>query len=211
MVNSKGVFITIEGSDGAGKSTQAKRLASYLQEKGYDIVLTREPGGTDISEKIRQILLDAANQQLDFKTEVLLYAASRNQLLQEVIVPALKQGKIVISDRFVDSSIAYQGYGRSLDLELVKRINGLIVEGFMPDLTILLDVATEVGLARNRVSHKVKDRMESEEKAFYTRVYQGFKALAVDDKRFVVIEGNQEQDQVFRQIVAAVEKKLLRE
>lgn len=204
----QGIFITIEGPDGAGKSTQAARLADYLQKQGHKVLLTREPGGTSLGEQIRTILLNPENEELDFKTEVLLYAACRAQLLKEVIIPALKEGKIVISDRFVDSSIAYQGYGRDLNLPLVTDVNRLIVGEFMPDLTILLDLPVEAGLQRIIDKEKAMDRLEQEDISFHQKVRKGFKELALKEKRIKVVSGDQSQELVFSEILNAVQKKL---
>jgi len=204
----QGIFITMEGPDGSGKSTQAQKLFKYLQGKGYEVVLTREPGGTPVGEQIRNILLNPENGELGFKAEVLLYAASRAQHLEEVIIPALKEGKTVISDRFADSTIAYQGYGRNLNLPLVVEINRLVVEDYLPDLTILLDLPVEVGLARIRKKQKSMDRLEQEAITFHEQVYQGFKKLALDEKRIKTVSADGSEDVIFAHIVKLVEEKL---
>lgn len=204
----RGIFITIEGPDGSGKSTQAIRLADYLKTIGHNTILTREPGGTSVGEQIRSTLLNPENRELGFKTEVLLYAASRAQHLEEVIIPALKDGKTVISDRFVDSSIAYQGYGRNINLPLVVEINKLVVEKFMPNLTIFLDLPVEVGLNRIREKQKSMDRLEQEAISFHAQVYQGFKALALTEKRIETILANRNEDLIFADIVKIVEERL---
>lgn len=204
----RGFFITLEGPDGAGKTTQALRLDEYLKQKGYSTLLTREPGGTSIGEQIRNVLLNPDNGKMDFKTEILLYAASRAQLLKEVIKPALADGKIVISDRFVDSSIAYQGYGRNINLEMVVEINKLVVEDNLPDLTILLDLPAEVGFLRNRTNNKTIDRIEKERIDFHQRVLNGFKELAVNEGRFKIIKADRDEEAIFLDIVQVVEEKL---
>ncbi len=204
----RGFFITLEGPDGAGKTTQALRLDEYLKQKGYSTLLTREPGGTSIGEQIRNVLLNPDNGKMDFKTEILLYAASRAQLLKEVIKPALADGKIVISDRFVDSSIAYQGYGRNINLEMVVEINKLVVEDNLPDLTILLDLPAEVGFLRNRTNNKTIDRIEKEKIDFHQRVLNGFKELAVNEGRFKIIKADRDEEAIFLDIVQVVEEKL---
>ena len=204
----RGTFVTIEGPDGSGKSTQAQRLFKYLQEKGYEVVLTREPGGTSVGEQIRTILLNPENKEMGFKTEVLLYAASRAQHLEDVIIPALKKGKVVISDRFVDSSIAYQGYGRNLNLPLVVEINKLVVEEYLPDLTILLDLPVEVGLTRIRKNQKTMDRLEQEAVTFHEQVFQGFKKLALDEERIKIVSADASEDVVFTHIAKLVEERM---
>jgi dTMP kinase len=204
----KGYFISIEGPDGAGKSTQALKLVKYFKDKGYQTVLTREPGGTNVGEQIRQILLDPDNKQMDFKTEVLLYAASRAQLLKEVIIPSLNEGKIVICDRFVDSSIAYQGYGRDINLEMVIKVNQMVVQDYLPDLTILLKLPVEIGHSRIRANNKVLDRMEKEKMDFHRKVLAGFDKLALTDKRYKVVAADRKEEEVFQDIIKVVEKML---
>lgn len=187
----RGWLITFEGIDGVGKSTQAKRLYDALCEKGYDVLFTREPGGTDISEKIRALLLDCANHGMNQVTEVLLYAASRAQLVGEWIKPALEQGKIIVCDRYVDSSIAYQGYGRGLK-EMVETVNRYAVQGVMPDLTFVMTATMED--TKRRLKKKQKDRMEEEDEAFFLKVKQGFDEIARCEKRVVSIDATREKD-----------------
>lgn len=170
----KGLFITFEGGDGSGKSTQIQRLQSVLQQEGYDVLLTREPGGTQISEQIRGILLDPENKGMAPMTETMLYAAARAQLVEEVIRPALQQGTIVICDRFLDSSIAYQAFGRDLG-SAVLTINSFGIAGCMPDLTIYLRVDPQVG--RSRISTRAQDRIESESESFHRKVFEGYEAI----------------------------------
>ena len=145
----KGYFITIEGSDGSGKSTQLKKIISYLEEKQVDLVVTREPGGTDVAEAIRELILDPAYPQMTAKTEMLLYAAARAQHVEEKVLPALQAGKVVLSDRYVDSSIAYQAYGRGLG-DMVAQVNAIATGGLVPDLTVFLDLPPAVGMARKQ-------------------------------------------------------------
>jgi dTMP kinase len=200
----KGKFITIEGPDGAGKSTQTENLSEFLREKGYKVIVTREPGGTDISEKVREILLDRNNIEMDFKTEVLLYAASRAQLLAEKIKKYIESGYIVISDRFVDSSIAYQGYGRNIDLEYVKTINYNTIKDCIPDLTILLDLPVEEGLKRIK-KENLLDRLESEKIDFHYRVREGFLKIAdLEKDRFRVINAADDYDTIYKNVIKAV-------
>lgn len=168
---SRGYFITFEGGDGAGKSTQISLLRDSLAEAGYDVILTREPGGTQISEKIRNLILDPANGEMADMTETLLYAAARAQLVSQLIKPALEEGKIVICDRFVDSSMAYQAYGRGLG-DAVGVINTYAVDGCMPDLTILLRLDPEKG--SGRIAGREHDRIEQAPDEFHRRVFEGY-------------------------------------
>lgn len=175
---SKGLFITFEGGDGSGKSTQIEKLKDYLEDKGFRVILTREPGGTKISEDIREIILDSRNTEMSDMTETLLYAAARAQLVEQVIRPAVERGNMVICDRFVDSSMAYQAYGRGLG-DIVWDINKNAVGDCMPDLTILLRLDPEAGMGR--ISGRKQDRIELSSSDFHRRVYEGYLAL---EKRF---------------------------
>ena len=170
----RGFFITFEGGDGSGKSTQISILKESLIEKGYDVILTREPGGTDISEKIRQLILDPENGEMEDITEAYLYAAARAQLVRQLIKPALEEGKVVICDRFVDSSIAYQGFGRGLG-DAVGVINTYAVDDCMPDLTILLKLDPERG--SSRIAGREHDRIEQASDDFHRKVYEGYLKL----------------------------------
>ena len=170
----KGFFITFEGGDGSGKSTQISILRECLIEKGYDVILTREPGGTDISEKIRELILDPENGEMEDITEAYLYAAARAQLVRQLIKPALEEGKVVICDRFVDSSIAYQGFGRGLG-DAVGVINTYAVDDCMPDLTILLKLDPERG--SSRIAGREHDRIEQASDDFHRKVYEGYLKL----------------------------------
>ena len=170
----KGYFITFEGGDGAGKSTQINILKDELTAAGYDVILTREPGGTQISEKIRELILDPANSEMDDMTEAFLYAAARAQIVRELIKPALEEGKVVICDRFVDSSIAYQGFGRGLG-DAIGVINTYAVDGCMPDMTILLRLDPEKG--SSRIADREHDRIEQASDAFHRKVHEGYLKL----------------------------------
>lgn len=170
----RGYFITFEGGDGSGKSTQIDILKDRLEKKGYDVLLTREPGGTRISEKIRDIILDKNNDEMDYMTEAMLYAAARAQLVKQVIEPMLEDNKIVICDRFVDSSIAYQAYGRGLG-DSVGIINSFAVGGCLPDVTFFLRVDPSIG--SSRISSRERDRIEQEPDEFHTKVYNGYMEL----------------------------------
>ena len=198
----KGIFITFEGTDGSGKSTQIERFAAYIRERGFDMLLTREPGGTDVSEKIRSIILDPENTEESPVTEALLYAASRAQLVSEKIKPALEKGTVVICDRFVDSSIAYQAYARDLGDDVLK-INEFAVQGVMPDITFFLDIDPESAKKR-RAERGTSDRLENEGLGFQIRVYEGYKKLIEKyPDRFRVIDAKKSPDEVFEDIVKA--------
>ncbi len=171
----QGLFITFEGPEGSGKSTHSKLLRGFLEKKGYRVLHTREPGGVVISEKIRRILLDPKNKDMDVVCEMLLYMAARAQIVKERILPSLKQGKVVICDRFMDATLAYQGYGAGLDVNIIKRIGGLAARGTAPDITFLLDIDAEKGLLR---SGRNKDRMERMPILYHRRVRKGYLELA---------------------------------
>lgn len=173
-----GKFIVIDGPDGCGKSTQVRLLSSYLRRRGYSVQVIREPGGTAIGERIRRILLDPKNQQMTVITELFLYMASRSQLVQEVIKPALKQGKIIISDRFLSSSIVYQGLAGGVGKNMVEEIGKIATEGITPDLVFILDVSPKEGLRRAQRLKGHPDRMEKKQLLFHRRVCQGFRQLA---------------------------------
>ena len=200
----KGYFISFEGVDGSGKSTQIKKLYEFFTAKGYEVVLTREPGGTDIGEKIREIILDKSNVDMAYMTEALLYAASRAQHVTEVIAPAVEAGKIVICDRFVDSSIAYQGCGRGLG-ECVDVINDYAVDGYMPDLTFLLDIVP--GASTERIGNREKDRIELEKQEFHDAVYNGYCELAdAFPERIAKIDASGSIDEIQKEITDHIEK-----
>ncbi|HNX82034.1 MAG TPA: dTMP kinase [Candidatus Omnitrophota bacterium] len=181
----KGTFITFEGSEGCGKSTQSKLLKEYLEQQGHKVLFVREPGGTVISEKIRQILLDKKNDGMSATCEMLLYMAARSQIVEEVIKPALGKGMVVICDRFLDSTLAYQGYGLGMDLKVIKSVGELATGGISPDLTILLDVPLEQGLAHRKDS---QDRIEKRSLEYHQNVRKGYFELArLEPKRIQVI------------------------
>lgn len=206
----RGFFISVEGTDGAGKSTQLSRIETALRQRGFDVLVTREPGGTPVGEKIRAVLLDPENADMEPMTEALLYAAARAQLVREVIRPALEKGRVVLSDRFVDSSLAYQGFGRGLG-DCVRDINAPAVDGLLPDLTIFLDVPPERGMTRIARDGRQKDRLEQEPEAFRRRVYEGFKTLADrDPARFRVIDACGTVEDVSRAVEQALEDFLIR-
>jgi dTMP kinase len=204
----KGKFITFEGPEGGGKTTQVLLLAKHLKEKGYAAVVTREPGGTPISEKIRNILLETHGLELGDRTELLLMIASRAQNTDEIILPALNEGKIVLCDRYSDSTLAYQSYGRGLDLAETKKMCLFSTKGLQPDLTFLLDIDPEFGLERARNSARDKrpsgmhDRMESQGIEFHIKVRNGFCTLAAaEPKRFVVLDGSKSIEDIHSRII----------
>lgn len=189
--NMKGILITVEGIDYSGKTTQAKKLFNYLKRKGHKVIFLREPGGEKVSESIRQVLLSSRNVGMSPLAELLLYMASRAQLVSKVILPALKQGKIIICDRFYDSSLAYQGYGRGLDKKMIEYLNRISVSNTEPDLSILIDIPIKVFMQRMRKNDKKKDRIEKEKIDFYKRVRLGYLKIAQKEKkRFRVIDGS---------------------
>ncbi len=201
-----GYFISFEGVDGSGKSTQISRLKEYLESDGREVVLSREPGGTDIGEQIRNVILDPQNDGMTAVTEALLYAASRAQLVNDVIAPAVKAGKIVICDRFVDSSIAYQQYGRGLG-ECVRIINGYAVDDCMPDLTFFLKVKPD--MSKNRIQAREKDRIELENMSFYDAVYRGYEALESEfAERIIGIDATRSVEEIFAEIKGYVKRML---
>ena len=202
----KGLFITVEGGDGAGKTTQLEFIRRFFKEQGADVIFTREPGGTPIGEKIRGIILDRENREMGDMTETLLYAASRAQLIHQVIGPALERGKIVVCDRYVDSSIAYQGYGRGLG-DSVAAINSYAIGGVMPDLTLLLLVDPDRG--QDRIN-RGKDRLEEAGDAFHRRVYEGYLALMERfPERIVGIDGSRSIEEVSEDIASALTRLLM--
>ncbi|KRL30292.1 MAG: dTMP kinase [Lactobacillus kefiranofaciens] len=207
----KGYFVSFEGPDGAGKSTVLKEvLAEIGPELRPQYLVTREPGGSKIAEKIRDIILDPANDEMNAKTEALLYAASRSQHVEEIIRPALKTGKLVFSDRFVDSSLAYQGEGRDLGIAEVKQINDFATGKLDPDLTFFLDVAPEVGLSRiKKLRPDQEDRLEQENLAFHKKVYAGFQKIKqMYPERFVTIDATQPIEQVVKQVIITLKQRM---
>lgn len=197
-----GLFISFEGPEGAGKTTVLKEIAERLKADGQDIVVTREPGGIPIAEKIREVILDSAHSAMDGKTEALLYAAARRQHLVEKIMPAVAEGKIVLCDRFIDSSLAYQGYARGLGIDEVLAINLFAIEQHMPDCTIFFDVPPAVGLERIwKDRDREQNRLDLEKIEFHDRVYAGYQeVIRRDHERIRVVDAQQSPDRVIENV-----------
>ena len=201
----KGIFISFEGPDGSGKTTQIKRLSDYCRNNGFEIVATREPGGTPISEKIRNIILENSNAEMSDTAEALLFAASRAQHVEQLIKPALEAGKIVICDRFMDSSIAYQGYGRELG-DGVRMINEFAVQGIQPDMTFFMDLDPEIGKKRV-LAEGEPDRLENEALLFHRKVYEGYLKLSeIYRERYIRIDANRAVDEISDEIIGIFRK-----
>ncbi|MGN1040661.1 MAG: dTMP kinase [Candidatus Fimimonas sp.] len=200
-------FITIEGCDGVGKTYQTKLLKQYCEETGANVVFTREPGGSDIAEQIRRIILDAENSEMDDMCEAFLYAASRIQHLHDIVKPALEQGKVVFCDRFVHSSYVYQGLGRGLGLQKIVDLNKIAVGDYMPEFTVFLDLSPEKAFERKGGADKT-DRLEAVEHSFHEKVYNGYKQLIAEDpKRFVVIDASGTKEQTQQKLRQALREK----
>ncbi len=200
----KGVFITFEGSEGSGKSTQIAFIENHLKSQGHDVLLIREPGGVKISESIRNLLLDVKNTEMNNECEVLLYMAARAQLVGEVILPALESGKTVLCDRFLDSTLVYQGYGHGMDLDLIKGIGLFATQGIAPDLTVLFDIETEQGLLR---AGQDKDRIEQRSLEYHRRVRAGYLKLAKENsERFRVVRVDRNKEMIFEEVKVYIEE-----
>ncbi|MCX7760084.1 MAG: dTMP kinase [Hydrogenothermaceae bacterium] len=200
----KGIFITFEGIEACGKTTQSKLLYSYLIDNGYKAVLTREPGGTELGKKIREILLSHTEEKFPKIAELLLYEADRNIHIHNVIKPKLEEGFIVISDRFYDSTTAYQHYGRNIDFSIVDYLNRLATEGYKPDITFLIDIPVEKAFERL----KSKDRLESESIDFHIKVREGFLYIARKDvDRVVMLDGLQSIEDIFKQVISILKNR----
>lgn len=202
----KGFFISLEGGEGAGKSTQNKRIVEWLSGRGRTVVETREPGGTVVSEQIRQVLLDTRNAGLNPTAELLMMFAARSQLVQEVILPALKEGKVVVCDRFADASYAYQGGGRQLGAATVEQVELIVLKGLQPDLTLLFDIPVELGMTRV-AGRGEADRFEVESIRFFERVRKAYLDRAeANPHRFRVIDASQDEEQVWQQVKGFLEE-----
>ncbi|MEA3339005.1 MAG: dTMP kinase [Chloroflexota bacterium] len=203
------MFITFEGPDGSGKTTQIRLLAKWLREQGHKVVLTREPGGTEIGDQIRTVLHDPYNTDMDARTEILLYSASRAQHVAQLIRPSLAAGKVVISDRYYDSTLAYQGYGRGLDLEVLRAITGFATGGLAPDMTLYLDVTPEEGLQRRRLGGDEWNRLDAEALEFHQRVRAGYLELVEQEtERWAVIDAARSVGKVQTEIRTVVQARL---
>ncbi len=205
-----GVFITFEGGEGSGKTTIANMIKETLSLEGYHVVLTREPGGVDIAEKIRDVIVDVKNTNMDKKTEALLYAASRRQHLVEKVIPALEQGYIVICDRYVDSSLVYQGIARGIGIDEVYEMNLFATDNKLPDRTIFFDVKPEVGLKRvHSDNQREVNRLDLEKMEFHQKVYEGY--LTICDKykdRIVKVDAHLSVDEVYKQVLERIREVL---
>ena len=207
----KSILISFEGSEGSGKTTQVSRMATLCEDAGYDVIVTREPGGTEIGEEVRHLLMHAsAGDNMHPETELLLFAASRAQLVREVILPGLKNGNVILCDRFLDSTTVYQGVGRQISAEPVHIINTFAVGNLMPDITVVVDVPTEIGL--ERIRHRVTDlpdRMEKENIEFYRKVREGYLLLArAMPERFIVTDGTKSRDEIAKNLWNELKERL---
>ena len=203
----RGKFITFEGCDGCGKSTQLKMMSEDLSQEGSAQIFTREPGGGKMSEAIREILLSGKNSEMTDECEALLYAAARVQHLSDRVEPALAKGELVICDRYVDSSLAYQAYARGLGVDFITKINAFALENYLPDVTVFIDLTPEAAFRRKKGAD-ADDRLEQAGMEFHNRVYAGYKKLAEENpNRFVCVDGNQTPEEIFKQIVAVLKEK----
>ena len=203
------MFITLEGPEGSGKTSHIPYLVRYLREKGHTVFPTREPGGTSIGEQIREVIHNLKNVEMHPRTETLLYQAARAQIVEQVIKPRLKEGVIVISDRYYDSTIAYQGYGHQQDLEQVRTLVKYATGGLVPDLTVLLDVDVEVGLGRKKKNGAEWNRMDAHELEFYQRVRAGYLEMAKQESsRWVIVDAGREWQAVQEELRKVIEERL---
>lgn len=198
-------WISFEGGEGSGKTTLIQLIEQALIERGFEVLVTREPGGVPIAEQIREILLRLDNTQMDPITEALLFAASRRQHLVEKVLPALAQGKVVLMDRYVDSSIAYQGYARGLGMSEIKELNDFAIQGALPNMTFWIDLEPTIGLERIRRNQRSVNRLDKEIEDFHARVREGYQKLAESDGRIVRIDGNGSPEQIAGEILRKIE------
>lgn len=211
----KGYFITLEGVEGSGKSTQVRLIKEYLESLGYKVVTTFEPGDTEVGKEIRKILLSPDNTELVSKAELLLYVAERAQHVFELLKPSLEEGKIIISDRYTDATLAYQGYARGLDQNLIEELNTIATEGLEPDLTLLLDIDPQISLRRAKQvtaeNSSKGDRIEAEKISFHQKVRKGYLDLAKREERIELIDANQSIDNIFNSIKIILQKRLIKD
>ncbi|MCF6440809.1 dTMP kinase [Pseudoalteromonas luteoviolacea] len=208
---SKGFMLVCDGSNGAGKTTVIKGIEAYLTSKGYEVVLTREPGGTEIGEKIREVILNPETPQMTDIAELMLFGAARAQHIEEKIKPALAAGKVVISDRFDAATFSFQHYARGIDLKVIKTINDLALNGFKPDMNIILDLEPELGLQRVQQRGEGLDRLEDEKIDFLKRARDGYLAQAnAQPELFTVVDARHSQEQVLQQCLKAVDNLVMR-
>lgn len=206
------MFITLEGPEGSGKTSQLPALAEYLREAGYNVIVTREPGGTAVGDQIREILMNLQNVSIIPRTEILLFLAARAQHVEELIRPALAQGKLVLCDRYGDSTLAYQGFGHRTDLETLQMLLAFATGGLKPDLTLLVDVPVEAGMARKRVNSAEWNRLDAYALAFHERVRQGYFALAeAEPDRWLIIDATEDQNSVQQALREAILSRLERQ
>ena len=203
------MFITFEGPDGSGKTSQLDRLIPELESRGLELVRTREPGGTEIGDQIRSVIMDMKNKSMDPRTEILLFCASRAQLVEELIRPSLREGKIVLCDRYADSTMAYQGYGHGLDRDELTHLLRFATGGLKPDLTLLFDISAEAGLRRRLSNHDEWNRMDDYAIQFHERVRNGYLEMAAaEPERWVVIDADRDREAIQKDVLAAVMAKL---
>jgi dTMP kinase len=203
------MFITFEGPDGSGKTTQIRKLIAVLQEKGLDIVHTREPGGTDIGDQIRSVIMNMKNKSMHPRAEILLFCASRAQLVEELIRPSLAEGKLVLCDRYADSTMAYQGYGHGLDRVVLSQLLNFATGGLKPDLTLLFDISAEAGLRRRLTNHDEWNRMDDYALQFHERVRSGYLSMAAaEPERWAVINADRSPDAVHEDVLSVISARL---
>lgn len=205
----KGLFIVFEGGEGSGKSTILDKIYNWLQEENLDCIKTREPGGIKISEQIRSVILDSRNTEMDGRTEALLYAAARRQHLVEKVIPALKEGKIVLCDRFLDSSLAYQGFARGLGIDEIYEINKFAIEDNFPDISIFFDLEPRIGLERiNKNKNREVNRLDLEEIEFHNKVREGYTILLRRNNNMVRIDASKSINEVFEDVKGIIKEYL---
>lgn len=203
----KGIFITFEGNEGSGKTTITNRIYKQLKEEGYSVMLTREPGGIEIAEQIREVILNTNNTKMDARCEALLYAAARRQHLVEKVIPALNEGVIVLCDRFIDSSLAYQGVARGLGMDEIMSVNAFAIQDTMPKLTVLLQVNVKEGMKRVHAREEALNRLDKESMDFHEAVSKGYEEVSKRyPKRIQCVDANRSEEEVYAEVLAIVKK-----